>query len=158
MVVAITPEVESLLKQVKAIESQRTHSAAGWNECLKAMANLYLDKHDPVRKAQRNFKPTKKSPIREAAAQKTFLRKVNSASPSFLRKQNSRFISASVKHQVHQRDQHQCVVRTPQGTRCEQKQWLELDHVIPVAQGGVSSVGNLRTLCHFHHRVRHSGI
>ena len=32
MVIAITPEVESLLKQVKALESQRTQSAAGWNE------------------------------------------------------------------------------------------------------------------------------
>lgn len=32
---------------------------------------------------------------------------------------------------------------------------LEVDHVVPVAQGGGNILGNVRTLCHKHHAARY---
>jgi len=136
LTVALTPEVEALLKRVKDLESQRTKTDACWNEVLQHSCEAYLDKHDPVRRAER-----------------LTWRKSRTSSPP---KRGRHPISAHVKHQVNLRDRGQCVERNPDGTRCSDRRWLEFDHVIKVEDGGLNTVENLRTLCGFHHRRRHA--
>ena len=53
---------------------------------------------------------------------------------------NQRYVPASVKHSVWQRDQGQCC-------KCGSRQNLQYDHIQPVGLGGKSLIENLRLLC-----------
>jgi hypothetical protein len=64
-----------------------------------------------------------------------------------------RYIPAAVRRAVWERDGHQCQWRLASGRICGDRKFLELDHVIPVALGGLSTVENLRTVCHRHNQM-----
>jgi len=65
---------------------------------------------------------------------------------------NPRQIPAAVERAVWERDGGQCAFVSADGHRCEERGKLELDHIVPVAQGGESTVENLRLLCCAHNR------
>lgn len=137
MTVSVSPEVAALLKRVQDLESQRLKKAASWEEALKAAAEVYLEKNDPVRKAER----------------------LSSRKPKVvLAKQGRHPIPAQIAHGVSLRDKGQCSYRSPGGKRCKEKRWLERDHVRPVSRGGLNTVENLQTLCRFHHRRKHAPV
>ncbi|HWM84736.1 MAG TPA: HNH endonuclease signature motif containing protein [Kofleriaceae bacterium] len=60
---------------------------------------------------------------------------------------SSRHIPAPVKRAVWERDGGQCTFRNRQGQRCPARERLEFHHVIPFAQGGDHSQGNIRLAC-----------
>ena len=69
---------------------------------------------------------------------------------------SGRAISAGVRRQVWQRDGGRCSYVDPQtGRRCNSTHLIEIDHIVPHAQGGGADPGNLR-LCGAHHRHRHA--
>ncbi len=59
-------------------------------------------------------------------------------------------IAASVRREVWARDAGRCTFVAPDGTRCESRWKLELDHVRPLAMGGPSDAANLRLRCRTH--------
>ncbi|MCE9627449.1 MAG: HNH endonuclease, partial [Candidatus Eisenbacteria bacterium] len=59
-------------------------------------------------------------------------------------------IPARVRRAVWKRDGQQCSFVSEHGRRCTEKLRLELDHVVPVARGGKSTLENLRVLCRAH--------
>jgi 5-methylcytosine-specific restriction endonuclease McrA len=62
-------------------------------------------------------------------------------------------ITRAMKRAVLARDGEQCsYVDTESGTRCEAKELLEIDHILPSALGGQTEVANLRILCRDHNR------
>jgi 5-methylcytosine-specific restriction endonuclease McrA len=63
-----------------------------------------------------------------------------------------RHIPAAVKREVARRDGDQCTFVSASGHRCEERGYMEFDHVIPVARGGRSTVANLRLRCHAHNQ------
>ena len=63
MVVALTPQTEALLRRVKELESQRTKSAASWNDVICQMAEVFLKKNDPLQKAERMSSKDSKIPF-----------------------------------------------------------------------------------------------
>ena len=65
---------------------------------------------------------------------------------------NPRRVPRTVKRTVWKRDGRQCAYVSPDGERCEERKCLELDHIVPVARGGQSTVENLRVLCSAHNR------
>ena len=68
-------------------------------------------------------------------------------------------IPAAVRRLVWQRDQGRCCYRDPiSGRRCTSAHLLQLDHLLPVAQGGGADPENLRLVCSAHHRQRHRGV
>ena len=70
-----------------------------------------------------------------------------------------RAIPAAVRRLVWQRDQGRCCYRDPiSGRRCTSAHLLQLDHLLPVAQGGGADPENLRLVCSEHHRQRHRGV
>ena len=70
-----------------------------------------------------------------------------------------RAIPAAVRRLVWQRDQGRCCYRDPiSGRHCTSAHLLQLDHLLPVAQGGGADPENLRVLCSAHHRQRHRGV
>ena len=68
----------------------------------------------------------------------------------------ARAIPAAVRRQVWQRDGGRCSYFDRQtGRRCNSRHLIEIDHILPHALGGGADPGNLRLLCHAHHRHRH---
>ena len=69
-----------------------------------------------------------------------------------------RAIPAAVKRAVWRRDRGRCsYVDRTSGRRCGSQHLLQIDHVVPYAQGGGAEPNNLRLLCAAHHRHRHAG-
>ena len=67
-----------------------------------------------------------------------------------------RHIPAAVRRHVWQRDGGRCCYRDPlTGRRCSSSHLLEIDHLLPVAQGGGPEPENLKLSCFAHHRMRH---
>ena len=67
-----------------------------------------------------------------------------------------RHIPAAVRRHVWQRDGGRCCYRDPlTGRRCTSSHLLQIDHLLPVAQGGGPEPFNLNLLCVAHHRMRH---
>ena len=67
-----------------------------------------------------------------------------------------RHIPAAVRRHVWQRDGGRCCYRDPlTGRRCTSSHLLQIDHLLPVAQGGGPDLSNLHLLCFHHHSLRH---
>lgn len=67
-------------------------------------------------------------------------------------KPNTRHIPHDVKRQVLLRDGTRCSFVSPNGRRCEQNGWLELDHEQPFGRGGSATADNIRVLCRAHNK------
>ena len=67
-----------------------------------------------------------------------------------------RHIPAAVRRHIWQRDGGRCCYRDPlTGRRCTSSHLLQIDHLLPVAQGGGPEPFNLELSCFAHHRMRH---
>ena len=67
-----------------------------------------------------------------------------------------RHIPAAVRRHVWLRDAGRCCYREPlSGRRCTSSHLLQIDHLLPVAEGGGPEPSNLNLLCAAHHRMRH---
>jgi 5-methylcytosine-specific restriction endonuclease McrA len=65
---------------------------------------------------------------------------------------NPRRIPKHIRRAVSMRDQYRCAFVGQNGRRCDARAGLELDHIVPVARGGQSTVDNLRLLCRAHNQ------
>jgi 5-methylcytosine-specific restriction endonuclease McrA len=65
---------------------------------------------------------------------------------------NGRYVPDAIRQAVCERDGGRCTFEGPDGTRCEAEWQLELDHRLPLAQGGETTVANLRLLCRPHNQ------
>ena len=89
-----------------------------------------------------------------AYAVKTALKKPTPRSTPPASEATTRHVPAQVERAVRERDGNQCTYQDPKtGRRCGERFGLELDHVIPVAHGGKSTVENLAMKCRAHNRM-----
>lgn len=58
-----------------------------------------------------------------------------------------RYISKELKDFVYKRAKHCC-----EFDGCDEKRWLQIDHIVPVAKGGENTPENLRLLCANHNQ------
>ena len=66
-----------------------------------------------------------------------------------------RHIPAAVRRAVWRRDGGACCYQDPlTGVTCGSTHLLQIDHIVPVAQGGSDDIANLRLLCAVHNRRR----
>ena len=65
---------------------------------------------------------------------------------------NLRHIPALARRAVWQRDGGRCTFVSAKGHRCEARDHLEYDHVVPVARGGRATIDNLRLRCRAHNQ------
>ena len=65
----------------------------------------------------------------------------------------SRHIPDEVRDVVFSRDGGQCTFVAPDGTRCQCRKGLHVDHITPFANHGPLSLSNLRLLCGGHNRL-----
>ena len=67
-----------------------------------------------------------------------------------------RHIPAAVRRHIWQRDGGRCCYRDPlTGRRCSSSHLLQIDHLLPVSEGGGPEPSNLVLRCFAHHRMRH---
>ena len=67
-----------------------------------------------------------------------------------------RHIPAAVRRHILLRDGGRCCYRDPlTGRRCTSAHLLQIDHLVPVAEGGGPEPSNLALRCFAHHRMRH---
>jgi hypothetical protein len=145
-----------------SVEAQRQRNAPGRGRVFVAAINTYLDKHDPVRKAER---AGKKSSLAAAPALERSAA-MNSVRTEYERTKNEKRTvpevppgrvpyTATQLHAVHSRDQGRCTHINGSGVRCNQDRWTEIHHIVPVSKGGSNDPENLTTLCSVHHDLAH---
>ncbi len=64
-----------------------------------------------------------------------------------------RYIPAAIRREVWLRDGQRCQFPLDSGGTCGAKARLELDHLVPLALGGLSTAANLRVVCCFHNQA-----
>ena len=78
------------------------------------------------------------------------VRPARTRKPSTRESDDPRYVPAEVRRKVWERDGGRCTFVGDDGTRCECRFQLELDHVEPVALGGKPTVEGLRLRCRPH--------
>ena len=68
--------------------------------------------------------------------------------------EHSRHIPAAIRDAVFAQDKGRCTYTGADGRRCGATHNLQIDHIVPFARGGMTSVENLRLLCGKHNRLR----
>jgi hypothetical protein len=64
----------------------------------------------------------------------------------------TRYIPAAVRRAVWERDHGRCTFVGTGGHRCDERRFLEFDHVEPVARGGRATVEGMRLRCRTHNQ------
>lgn len=138
--------VLQLLDRAKQVLSHK-YPDGKIEDIMRDALELLLEKRDPERKFARQSAPAQ---LLEAGKSEQ-----EPLEPRFLRAWKAgRYIPASVKRTVWQRDDGRCSFRFEEGNICGSKEGLEFDHVRPFAKGGRSeSARNVRLLCRLHNRM-----
>ncbi|MBI5201572.1 MAG: HNH endonuclease, partial [Elusimicrobia bacterium] len=117
------------LESVKNLLARRFPQAR-LEDVLGATLELLLEKLDPARRSERR---RRKRALRRTPVE-------------------VRGIPRPLRDSVLERDGHRCTFETSAG-RCPVARYLEIDHIVPVAFGGPTTLENLRTLCRGHHVI-----
>jgi 5-methylcytosine-specific restriction endonuclease McrA len=65
---------------------------------------------------------------------------------------NPRHIPAHMRRAVWESGGGQCAIVGDNGKRCGTREFLEFDHIVPLARGGTTTVENLRLVCRAHNQ------
>jgi 5-methylcytosine-specific restriction endonuclease McrA len=124
-----------------------SHPYASTEEVLEAALDLLVAK-----KAKQKGLVKKPNPslALSVAAKPRRRRAAANSSPATHALENPRRIPAEVKRAVWERDCGRCQWPVSSGGICGSTRRLELDHIVPVARGGQSSIDNLRVVCQLH--------
>lgn len=132
----ISIEAQEKLERLKDVLSQKFKKPMGLREVIEYLADVGVEKLDPLAKAQRNVDKPKPE---ESLSSRTKMR-----TP----------LPAAIKHQVALRDNLQCT-EIVNGVRCSSRRWLQMHHRKPVSMGSNNTAENLTILCSGHHRMIH---
>ena len=75
------------------------------------------------------------------------------SSPVLPAKPRSRHVPAAVRREIWQRDEGRCTYTDEQGNRCEERCFLEIEHLQPFALNGATSVSNCTLRCRYHNTL-----
>lgn len=145
----------------KLMRAQNLLGESDLEMVLENVLDKFLDKKDPVRKAERAKSRANRLGEKSAKRPSKTIQDERKNQPdrnsqpakqaAFARAN----IAAHQRHEVHARDQGQCTYVDAHGRRCEGQRWLHLHHLKPVSLGGSNAPTNLRTLCAAHHDLVH---
>jgi len=126
------------LEKVAAARDGLSHSLPGatTEQVLEAALDLLLEKQ-----------ARSKALVKRPRARSTTATTPSAGPPPDLRR-----IPAAVEREVRLRDGSRCQYPLDSGGVCGSTWQVELDHVVPVALGGPSTVANLRCACRSHNR------
>jgi hypothetical protein len=141
----VSDELMKKLRRAQDVVSQSKREFSSLEDTLEAMVEVFLEKKDPLRKAERAQEKEVKSPTLPIGDFR------------FTRKGPSKRVAlpAWLKHRVLARSGGRCMANNPDGSRCEQTRWLHTHHIKPLSEGGTNDLENLTVLCSGHHRMIH---
>ena len=159
----VTPEFMAKYNRIKSLLSNKHPKGVNFEMLFEILMNEYLEKHDPDRRRARRKKRaanrdkiTKRNPEKQGSQRTRGAINRDQAGKGDRRNKikepncGSRRIPPAIRDQVYARDGGICSFIGANGKRCGSTWDLEIDHVIPFAQGGNNSLGNLRLLCRKH--------
>lgn len=134
---AVLPEFMDKLDRAWTIAWYRLPNRASYEQIFEFLIDEFIERQDPASKQKRRERK-----LKGAAS-------VSGQPPA----PGKRYIPAAVRDQVFERDGGQCTFLGPSGKCCGSTLALQLDHIVPVALGGRSTLDNLRLLCAKHNRL-----
>jgi len=159
-VLAKLKHVQSLMGQVGSFE-----------EMLEKLADYYIEREDPVRKAERALAKREAAAAEsgpansERSEQTESVRSESDRSESVHAKSRTRPrnlapgkrkpLTARELHTVNARDGRRCTFIDASGNRCPNERWLHVHHIQSVSRGGTNNPADLVTLCSRHHQLVH---
>jgi 5-methylcytosine-specific restriction endonuclease McrA len=138
-------EFVALLEEVRALLSRDGHYPS-MAEVLKVALKEYRDRHSPIARHERRERKN------GATTPDSRRREWKDATKSREDATKSRHIAADMRDAVFARDGGRCTFVSRDGTRCESRLGLQIDHIHPFAIGGTHDLSNLRLLCDRHNR------
>ena len=146
-------EFLELLEEVQTLVSNR--EVASFSEIMKIVLTEYRDRHSPAARQKRRETKRVNSAASVADADKTGANGPDSHRWEWENAQvePSRHVPDEIRDEVFVRDEGQCTFVGWNGTRCECKKGLQIDHIRPYAAGGTHEPSNLRLLCGAHNRL-----
>lgn len=143
---------ESLMRNIRRLQdmlSQRYQKPVSIEDVLNEISEEYLQRHDPLLKAERALQKEKE---KEICAPKELKAKSDPEScPGTIRKP----LSALIRHKVNVKYGGRCAHIDADGNRCASRRHLHVHHIIPLSEGGTNDLSNLELLCSGHHRAVH---
>ncbi len=146
MVLSVTDQFLTQLEDAQELMGENNREVA-----LERILQDYLDKKDPVRKAERaKRKSETQAPVDEK-------RKGDSAQslPSHSSRNVQRRVPAAIQHLIHLRDRGVCQHFFPDGRKCQSRRGIHLHHEHEFGAGGGHEPSNLSTYCRAHHQLIH---
>jgi len=169
----IPVQVLAKLKHVQALMGQ----VGSFEEMLESLADYYIEREDPVKKAERALAKrvaaatAESGPASSERSEQTesvrsgSVRSESDCSESVRAKSRTpsrnsvhpkrKPLTAHELHTVNARDGRRCTFIDAQGNRCPNERWLHIHHLQSVARGGTNTPENLITLCSRHHQLVH---
>ncbi len=119
------------LHRLKDLNSHRDPSRS-YRGLFEWLSDLGLKTADPLTKSAAAARPLKTAATQPASS-------------------TLRYIPNDLRIKVWQRDHGTCTYRDPKsGRRCDATSFIEMDHIVPHALGGETTLDNLRLLCKTH--------
>ncbi len=140
----VSTDLDKRLDRAQDLVSQKLRRPASFEATAEEMVEVFLNRHDPVRKAARAFSRRGGAGVKDG---KPVARRVFEDA--------GENIPAEVIHEVNLRDGGQCTYVEDNGHRCQERRWLDFHHIIPVHRGGPHTAENLTTVCKAHHQLIH---
>jgi 5-methylcytosine-specific restriction endonuclease McrA len=133
----------SFKQELDALKDLLAHTIPGGDlaAVLREAVRCAIEKHGK-----------RKGAVEPSRTRKAAPRDQQGASASQARKRRDP-VPAVVRREVWKRDGGRCTWQAADGRRCGSTWKLELDHIVPVALGGRSTVENLRVCCASHNRL-----
>lgn len=141
------------LRRVQDLQSQKQRKPVALEEALEEMVELYLNKHDPVKKAERQKLRGKLQGKSEKT--KSCPSTISNKPASKLTFNKRKSIPSKTRHRVMLKYKGQCAYKTAEGRRCQERRFLEIHHLKPLSQEGNDKFSNLILCCSGHHKVIH---
>jgi len=157
----IPVRVLAKLKHVQALMGQVEFEAM-----LEKLADYYIEREDPVKKAERALAKRAAAAAESGSANSERAERAESDCSESVRAKSrarprksahskrERFTARQI-HTVNARDGRRCAFIDAHGNRCPNERWLHVHHIQSVSQGGTNNPANLITLCAAHHQLVH---
>lgn len=161
----VSEEWLNALTEVKDLLSQKESTAVTSEAALLKLMRDFIEKHDPIKKAERARRRAKKESEQfPGTVVMPAIR--NERKPIQRLPLKRKTIARAILNAVTLRDQNRCTFKANQARsgylgfsenymQCDQKRWLDVHHILPIAEGGTNEFQNLTTLCRAHHQMIH---
>lgn len=140
----ISNELARKIRRVQELMGGR--GPASLEAALEKMTDEFLERHDPLRKAERAKERKPNSPCSTPQEDGNLSRDRRTPRPP---------LPAALVHEINLRDKRKCQARKPDGSICGSEHHLEFHHIQPVSKNGPDTLENLITLCGQCHRRWH---